>query len=134
LFKHFIIFTVILLSLTSCGIKNSKVYYIPLDVDLYGYPTPEEIMKYGVEMDFPSNSIEKLFEDITDINVLETIDLTSQNLRIKIIRKEDGKTIWINQNKKVFSENKSYKIDEEVVNLALKDIIEHSKQYKKWQL
>jgi hypothetical protein len=133
--RYKIIAIVVLLMQTiisGCSNHDYKVYYVPLVVQFYVPPTPGDIVKSGYEIDMSSISLNELFDALIEGNANVMSKEDSMGLRIKIIRKNDGKVAWITAEKHVLSENNRYNTHEEIIAHVLEDIVKQSRlKYKK---
>lgn len=114
-----------------CDMTNFTVYYIPLDVNLYVPPTPEYLEKAGVKIVVRSCDLARLFEEIKN-NTGETDTMQEYKMiRIKIVKDDDQKVIYITQNKTILSEWKKFTVEKKIIEAALSEIINATRNVKK---
>lgn len=100
-----------------------KIYYIPLDAQLYVPPTPEYIEKHGAVCNVSSCELTNIFDglDVSKGHRVSENDL--DNLRIRIINEHNKEELYITSDKTVLYKNKSYQLKAETIDLALQVII-----------
>jgi len=115
--------------------EQFKVYYVPLEANFFGPPTPEVIERIGTEIQLSSCKLEELYDICEKSQLGMHRDNEFMMIRIKIIRVKDGKTLYISQNKQILSDNgRLYNIDTKLVERALEDITSHiSIKDKEWR-
>ena len=105
-----------------------KIYYYPLDLQVYIPLTPEGIEKGGLQIELTSCALTELFQNVNNRNVGLIKSADDMNLRIKIISNKDGKVVYITTQKRILSEGNKYNIDKKIVNVVLDEIITASKE------
>lgn len=106
----------------ACESNCFIIYYMPIEANFYTPPTRDYIIKHGKKIELESYKIKKLFDEISKQNGLNPLPEDYQSLRIMIMKKDDGKEIFITTDKRVLFKKRRYNIDMKDVEDALKEI------------
>jgi hypothetical protein len=122
-----IIFIFIAMFNSSCMANSScnvTVYYLPLEVEFYAPPTLEYIKKYGEVIDGRKlESVCKLISYISTKDGIKELHGEDKRLRILIVDNNTNKNIFLTSSKKIVVDGMLFKVDEEVFDLALMEIV-----------
>jgi hypothetical protein len=115
-----------------CEPDSFNIFYIPIDVEFYVPPTREDIMRLGDNFEMDSCVLSDLFIKISNQDGVEPQSEDYKSLRILIIRKSDGREVFITVEKRVLSEDKIYNIDVKIIDNVINEIVDNLPENRYW--
>jgi hypothetical protein len=98
------------------------VQYIPLDAEFYVPPTRADIWKSGVRIASDSAALTGLFAAIANQKGLLPRPMDWKALRVLIVRKSDGREVFITSGRRILSGSRAFEIDQGITDLVIDEI------------
>jgi hypothetical protein len=111
-----------MLAMPRNGNESFDVHYIPLDAEFYVPPTRADLRTYGVRMPSDSAALTSLFAAIAKQKGLMPRAMDWKALRILIVRKSDGKEVFITSDKRILSDGRAFDIDRVIIDVIIDEM------------